>query len=273
VLKYGHMSLLWSTFLGAVQGITEVLPISSTAHLVLMPWFFQVPDQGLSFDVALHMGSLLAIIIAFWPDWWRLLQKGSTLLRNKLKPSDHDQKMIYFLLLATIPGALAGYFLEDIVENTFRSPYIIVVTLIIFGTLLLFAENRGRKAKSFNEITLKDALFIGVAQAIAIIPGVSRSGVTISGGLAMGLKKEEAAKFSFMLSAPIILGAAIAKIPDLSADYLTSVNFWGGLAASFLFGLLSIKFILKFVQKRSYRPFVYYRFALALLIIAFLIWR
>jgi undecaprenyl-diphosphatase len=184
-----------------------------------------------------------------------------------------DKKILFYLLAATIPGALAGYFLEDIAENVLRSPYIIVATLVIFGILLLLAESRGEKTKSFNEITLKDALFIGVAQAIAIIPGVSRSGVTISGGLLRGLKKEEAAKFSFMLSAPIILGAAAVKIPDLSAEMFKSTAFWGGLGASLIFGFLAIKFILKFVQKKSYRPFVYYRFALALLIIAFLIWR
>jgi undecaprenyl-diphosphatase len=267
------MTPYWSILLGAVQGITEVLPISSTAHLILFPWFFEVPNQGLAFDVALHVGSLLAIVWAFWPEWRRLLQKGLGLIKNRLKPRDHDQKMIYYLLIATIPGALAGFFLQEIVENVLRSPYIIVGTLIIFGGLLLLAEKRGKKTKGFDQITFKDALLIGFAQAVALIPGVSRSGVTISGGLAMGLKKEEAAKFSFMLSAPVILGAAIVKVPDISTGVLTSLAFWGGLLSSFLFGLLSIKFILKFVQKHSYRPFVYYRFALALLIITFLLWR
>jgi undecaprenyl-diphosphatase len=267
------MPLYWILILGAIQGITEVLPISSTAHLVLLPWFFDMPDQGLAFDVALHVGSLLAVVIAFWPQWLILAKKGISLLKNMLRPEDHDQKMIYYLLAATVPGALVGFFLEDIAENVFRSPLIIVFTLVMFGFLLLWMESRGKKTKTFDKITLRDALFIGVAQAIAIIPGVSRSGVTISGGLAMGLKKEEAAKFSFMLSAPIIIGAAIAKIPALSADVFINGSFWGGLLASFIFGLLSIKFILKFVQTKSYRPFVYYRLGLALVIVTILIWR
>lgn len=266
------MSLIWSIILGAVQGITEVLPISSTAHLILFPWFFEVPTQGLAFDVALHVGSLLAIIWAFWPEWLHLLKKGSTLLGNKLKPKDHDHRMIYYLLIATLPGALAGYFLEDIVENTFRSPYVIVMTLALFGLLLLWTESQSKKSKTFASITLKDALLVGLAQALALVPGVSRSGITITAGLNRGLKKEEAAKFSFMLSAPVILGAAIIKVPDISTEVLTSLAFWGGLVSSFLFGLFSIKFILKFVQTHSYRPFVYYRFALAALIII-LIWR
>lgn len=267
------MDILWSTILGAVQGITEVLPISSTAHLILFPWFFSVPDQGLAFDVALHVGSLLAIIAAFWPEWLSLTKKGLSLFRSKMKPKDHDQKMVYYLALATIPGALAGYFFEGIISNALRSPYIIVLTLFFFGALLLVAENRGKQSKDFDKITLRDALWVGLAQAIALIPGTSRSGITITAGLWRGLKKEEAAKFSFMLSAPIILGAALAKLPDISSEMIDSVSFWMGLLSSFVFGLLSIKFILKYVQKKSYRPFVYYRFALAVLIMVVLIWR
>jgi undecaprenyl-diphosphatase len=267
------MTLYWSVLLGAVQGITEVLPISSTAHLILFPWFFQMPDQGLTFDVALHVGSLLAVIIAFWPQWQNLLWQGLSLPKSKMKPTNHDQKMVYYLLAATIPGALAGFFLEDIVESTLRSPLIIVFSLIFFGLVLIWIENKGAKTKSFDKITLKNAVIIGVAQAIALVPGTSRSGITITAGLAQGLKKEEAAKFSFMLSAPVILGAAITKIPDVSTDLLRSFTFWGGVLSSFLFGLLAIKFILKFVQKKSYRPFVYYRFALATAIIILLIWR
>lgn len=267
------MTLLWSIFLGAIQGITEILPISSTAHLVLMPWFFQVPDQGLAFDVALHIGSLLAVVIAFWSEWLQIIKSVPALIKNRLKAQDSEQKMIYYLLLATIPGALAGYFLEDKAETVFRSPYIIVATLVIFGALLWWVEKTGKKSKDLSKITLKDALVVGTAQAIAIIPGVSRSGITISGGLAMGLKKDEAAKLSFMLSAPIILGAAIAKLPDLSAEMLRGMELWAGLISSFVFGLLSIKFILKFVQKRSFRPFVYYRFALAAIILILIIWR
>lgn len=267
------MNIIWATFLGAVQGITEILPISSTAHLILLPWFFEVPSAGLAFDVALHLGSLLAIIIAFCKEWLELLKSALGLIRNRLKPENHSQKMVYFLLAASVPAGLAGIFFDEIIENALRSPLIIVFTLVTFGVLLLAAEKIGKKYKSFQDITLKDALVVGTAQMIALIPGTSRSGVTITAGLFSGLRKDEAAKFSFMLSAPAILGAAIIKLPDLAGNLFTEVSFWAGLLSSFLFGLFAIKFILKFVQRYSYRPFVYYRFVLAALIVIVLIWR
>ncbi|MDD3481202.1 MAG: undecaprenyl-diphosphate phosphatase [Patescibacteria group bacterium] len=267
------MSIYWATILGAVQGITEILPISSSAHLVLFPWFFSAQDQGLAFDVALHLGSLLAVIIAFSAEWLKLLKEGIKLIENKLKPENHSQKMIYYLIIATIPGALAGYFLEEVAETTFRSPYIIVFTLVFYGLLLYYFEKKGSKAKSFSDITLKDALTIGVAQALAIVPGTSRSGVTISAGLFSGLKKEEAAKFSFMLSAPIILGAGLVKIPDIPVSELTAPYFWVGLASSLIFALISIRFILRFVKERSYGWFTAYRIALALVILTVLLVR
>jgi undecaprenyl-diphosphatase len=267
------MNILMSIFLGAVQGITEILPISSTAHLILFPWFFQVPSGGLAFDVALHLGSLIAVIIAFRREWLSLAKSAGRLIGNKLKPADHNQKMIYYLVLASIPAGVVGIFFDEIIENALRSPYVIVVTLITFGLVLLIAEKVGAQKKTFEKITLRDALLIGFAQMIALIPGTSRSGITISAGLFAGLKKEEAAKFSFMLSAPAILGAAIVKLPNLSGSVLTSTAFWLGMLSSFIFSLLAIIFILKFVQKYSYKPFVYYRFVLALLIMIFLIWR
>lgn len=267
------MNILWSLFLGAVQGITEILPISSTAHLILLPWFFRAPSGGLAFDVALHLGSLIAVIIAFYKDWLSLFRSFLLLLKNRLRPADHSQKMIYYLILASVPAAVAGVFFEKAIEGIFRSPIVIVFTLIGFGILLLIAEKIGQKKKDFGKITLTDAISVGFAQMIALIPGTSRSGITITAGLFRGLKKEEAAKFSFMLSAPAILGAAIVKLPDIASSMLTDISFWGGLLSSFVFGLLAIKFILKFVQKYSYRPFVYYRFALAILIIVFLLGR
>lgn len=261
------MTIIWASILGAIQGITEILPISSSAHLVLFPWFTGMPDQGLAFDVALHLGSLFAIIIAFRDEWLKLLKEGVKLAGNKLKPRNHSQKMVYYIILATIPGALAGYFLESIAETTFRSPYIIVFTLVFYGLILLWAEKKGEKAKSFSDISLKDALTVGVAQALAIVPGTSRSGVTISAGLFSGLKKEEAAKFSFMLSAPIILGAGLVKVPDIPVTELASLYFWAGLVSSLVFALLSIRFILKFVKTKSYGWFTAYRIALATIIL------
>lgn len=264
------MNIEWAIILGAVQGITEVLPISSSAHLILFPWFFDVRDQGLSFDVALHLGSLLAIIIAFRKEWLNLGKSGVDLIKNKLKPANQNQKMIYYLALATIPGALAGYLLESRAETTLRSPYIIVFTLVFFGALLMYMDAQGKKEKEFKDISFKDSLTIGFAQALAIIPGTSRSGITISAGLFRGLKKDEAAKFSFMLSAPVILGAGIVKVPDIPVSELTSIYFWAGMTSSFVFALLAIRFILKYVKTRSYNIFAYYRFALAILILIIL---
>jgi len=267
------MSILWSVVLGAVQGITEMLPISSSAHLVLSPWFFGLKDQGLAFDVALHLGSLVAIVIAFRSDWLRLVKRGLALLGQGLKPKDHDQKMVYYLILATIPGALAGYFFEDVVEATLRSPYIIVFTLVFYGILLMLMDKYGQKKKSFNDISLKDAIFIGFAQALALIPGTSRSGVTITAGLFRGLKKEEAAKFSFMLSAPIILGAGIFKVPSIPFSEFGSPYIWVGIVSTFVFTLIAIRFVLVYVKNHSYKIFAYYRFFLAGLILIFLIGR
>jgi len=273
MIEYIGMSIYWSIILGAIQGITEVLPISSSAHLVLFPWFFKVPDQGLAFDVALHIGSLLAIIIAFKKDWLKLVKETFYLIKSKLKPQNQSQRMIYYLAMASIPGALAGYFLEEEAESIFRSPYVIVFTLIFYGLLLIIFERIGKKIKKFENIGLKESSIIGLAQALAIIPGTSRSGVTISAGLMSGLTKEDAAKFSFMLSAPIILGAGIVKLPDIYTADAIGISFWLGLFSAFVFGLLAIKFILKFVQTKSFSWFAIYRFLLAGLIIIAIITR
>jgi undecaprenyl-diphosphatase len=265
------MSIAWAFFLGAIQGITEILPISSSAHLIIAPKLFNLPDQGLSFDVALHLGSLLAIAIAFKSDWLKLFKSALELPKKKFKYSTKNQKLIYYLVLGTIPAAVAGYFLEDLADSTFRSEYIIVFTLIFYGALLWIAEVIGKKTKDLKKITLKDSLIIGFAQALALIPGTSRSGVTITAGLFSGLNKETAAKFSFMLSAPIILGAGLLKISQIPLKELLSTPMVVGFVSAFFFALISIKFLLSFVRKSSYKWFSIYRFALAGLILIFII--
>lgn len=265
------MEIIWAVFLGAIQGITEVLPISSSGHLVLMPWFFKVTDQGLAFDVALHLGSLFAIIIAFYPEWHSALRSLPGLMRNNFRPKSDSEKIILLLAVATIPGALAGFFLNDFVESALRSPAIIVFTLIFYGLVLIAADKYGKKSKEISEIGFKEAAMIGGAQALALIPGTSRSGITISAGLALGFKKEVAAKFSFMISAPIIFGAALVKLPELKVDQVLSFGFLLGILSAFAFALLAIKFILKYVQKHSYYVFAYYRFFLAILILIFIL--
>ncbi len=267
------MSISWSLVLGAVQGITEFLPISSSAHLILFPWLFETSDQGLVFDVALHLGSLLAIVFVFRSEWLRLFGKAGSLFKNRLKPQDHDQKMVYFLIVATVPAAVAGYFLSDLAKGAFRSPYIIVFTLVFYGVLLILADKYGRKEKGFEEISLKDALLVGLAQVLALVPGTSRSGVTITAGLFGGLKKKEAARFSFMLLAPIIFGAGVLKVPEIPSDQFLSVPLWTGVLSSLVFSLLAIKFVLKYVERHSYKIFAYYRFGLAALALAFILVR
>lgn len=261
------MNILWAIFLGIIQGITEILPISSSAHLVLAPWFFKVPDQGLSFDVALHLGSLGAILFAFRGDWLEILKSTKGLITARLKPQTQSQKMIYLLGLASIPGALAGYFLDDLAESTLRSPLIIVGTLIFYGVVLILVDRFARKFKSFEKVGIKESVLIGLAQVLALVPGTSRSGVTITAGLLTGLNKEAAAKFSFMISAPIILGAGLVKIPDIPTAEIMAPYFWIGLFSAFISALWAIKFILKYVKTHSYNIFAYYRFGLAILIL------
>lgn len=267
------MDIIWAFILGAIQGITEILPISSSAHLIIVPWLFGVPDQGLSFDVALHLGSLLAVIIAFKADWLKLIKSALDLVKNKFKKPTQNQKLIYFLILGTIPAAITGYFLGDLIESTFRSPYIIVLTLTFYGALLWFAEYVGKQNKDIGKITFKNVLLIGFAQALALIPGTSRSGITITAGLFGGLTKEDAAKFSFMLSAPIIFGAGILKVAEIPIEKMISMPFVVGFLSSFVFALLAIRMLLAFVKKSSYKWFSIYRFALAILILAVILVR
>lgn len=261
--KIRAMPIIWSFILGALQGITEILPISSSAHLIVLPKIFNIPDQGLAYDVSLHLGSLVAIIVAFKSEWQEFFKASAHLAKQKLKANNHYQKMIYYLILATIPGAVFGYLFEEKAESIFRSPQLIIFTLVFYALILLIAEKSGKKKKSFSDISFKDALFIGLAQALAIVPGTSRSGVTISAGLFSGLKKEEAAKFSFILSAPIIFGAGLVKTPDINFSDIGGVSFWVGVFTAFAFTFISIRFLLRFVKSKSYNWFVAYRLILA----------
>ncbi|NTU42066.1 MAG: undecaprenyl-diphosphate phosphatase [Nitrospirales bacterium] len=247
--------------MGIVQGITEFFPVSSTAHLILFPWFFGWEGEinSLTFDVALHGGTLMALLVFFYKDWLNLLLR--------------DRRMLLFLILATIPAGVVGVLLNDFVENTLRSPLIIVFTLIGVGILMLVAEKYAahKRGKTIESISLSDALFIGVAQAVALIPGVSRSGATITAGLFRHVTRESAARFSFLLSAPVIGGAFLLegrKILD-SSEANGMGLFALGFIVSFVSGLLAIKFLLSFLKKYPLNAFVYYRFLLAGVIAVF----
>ena len=262
------MSILQAAILGLVQGLGEFLPISSSAHLVLIPWLFKWNDPGLTFDIALHIGTLIAVAIYFWKDWLKLITKGVTDVRSM------EGKLFWYLVAATIPGAVVGFLLEKKAETIFREPVLIATMLILLGVLLYWADRKSVKHIEMNRITFRTSLFIGLSQALAIIPGVSRSGITMTMGLLMGLTREGAARFSFLLAAPIIFGAALVKLPFLiSNPSIITINFIIGILVSFVIGILSIGFLLRYVQTRNFLPFAWYRFILGSLVIVIVLIR
>ncbi len=260
------MTIFQAIVFGAVQGLTEFLPISSTAHLVLLPWAAGWPDPGLSFDVALHLGTLIALLIYFSPDWVALVSAALGLKKRQEAP---DARTAWMIVAATIPGAIAGALFEHKVEDALRAPQIIAAMLIVMALVLMAAEFLGHRKKGLDDVSWTDALAIGAAQAFAIVPGVSRSGVTITAGLFRGLKRDTAARFSFYLSTPIIGGAVAKKMLDMLKAGAT-VEQWTpfviGIITSGIVGYLSIAFMMRYLQTRSTFPFVYYRIALGIAI-------
>ncbi|NJD55215.1 MAG: undecaprenyl-diphosphate phosphatase [Nitrospirae bacterium] len=249
--------MIEALILGIVQGLTEFLPVSSTAHLVLFPWFFHWTGEldSLTFDVALHAGTLLALLVCFWRDWIELIFTR--------------RRLFSLIVIASVPAGIAGFFLNDLVEHALRSPYVIAVSLVVFGCIMLIAEKLN-KSRTMENITLADALTIGIAQAIAIIPGVSRSGITISAGLFRGIDRESSARFSFLLSTPVIAGATVLharKLMNGNADHHVSL-FVIGLIASAVTGFAALRFLMSFFRKHPLNAFAYYRFGLAAVIIA-----
>lgn len=262
-LRVGGMIVLtvWeAALLGVVQGLGEFLPISSSAHLVLLPWFFGWQYAGLRFDVALHLGTLLAVLFYFWQDWLVIIYEGLT------RRQSTEGRLFWYLLLATFPGALVGYFLEDYAETIFRSPLIIGVMLIVMAVILYLSDTLAASHKKMHQLSFADSLLIGLSQALAIIPGVSRSGVTMSMGRILGLSRETAARFSFLLSTPIVVGAGLLKLKDLSAADLTP-PFITGVVVSALVGFLAIKFLLRYLVRNTFNIFVGYRILLGMAVI------
>jgi len=260
-------AIFQSIILGIVQGLGEFLPVSSTAHLVLVPYFFHWEDPGLAFDVALHMGTLIALLAFFWKDWIKILKLAT---RNSQPDNEYNSNLLWLLIIATIPGVLAGYFLEEKAETVFRNPLLIAFTLAFFGLVLYLADKYAQRKKDIGTVSLKDSIIIGLSQAIAIIPGVSRSGITITAGLFQKLDRVSAARFSFLLSTPIIFGASVLKLPHLFNEGI-NVPILIGILASAISGYLAIKYLLKFVQHAGYQVFFWYRLGLAILIAVFYI--
>jgi undecaprenyl-diphosphatase len=261
------MDIIQAIVFGAVQGLTEFLPISSTAHLILLPWFMGWNDPGLAFDVALHLGTLVALLIYFRSEWIALTRSSVDLLRGKT--SDPNARMVWFIIIATIPGALAGLFFEDVIESALRSPVVISFTLIALALVLVVAEKKGRMQNSLDDISWIDAVTVGLAQAVALIPGVSRSGVTITAALFRGMKRDAAARFSFFLSTPIIAGAVGKELLDIASLGLTAdqiIPLIAGIVSAGIVGYASIAFLLRYLQTHNTFLFVYYRIALGIVV-------
>jgi undecaprenyl-diphosphatase len=259
--------------LGILQGLGEFLPISSSGHLIVVPWLLGWPDSGLAFDVALHLGTLAAVLFAFAGDWVRLVASAVRCALRGSPFAEPEARLLWYLGLGSVPGAVAGVLLDDWAETVFRSPALVAVTMAVMGALLLVADRRAAPTGSTAEqATLRDALVIGFAQALALVPGVSRSGSTISAGLFLRYRREEAARFSFLLATPITFGAAIVKVPHLVHTADLSVVLPGMIAAA-VFGFLAIRVLLAYVRTRDYLPFVIYRFAFSALVVAVLIAR
>lgn len=268
------MTTLQSIFLGIIQGLTEFLPISSSGHLVLAQNLFGFNEAGLSFDVALHLGTFLALILFFWRDWWKLFKAFGRSLKQWNFKNDPQQRLFYFLIIASIPGALFGALLEKQAETIFRSTFLVLINLTVIGLLFLIIEKIAKKVRDLKQTTLKDSLIIGFSQALAIIPGVSRSGITITAGLFSGLKREAAARFSFLLATPIILGAGLMNISKIYEQGNNGVG-WSNIIVGFLsatiVGFLTIKYLLSYLKNHSLNLFAYYRFLLVIIVIIYLL--
>lgn len=263
--------------LAAIQGVAEFLPISSTAHLILFPWLFGWVDPGLTFDVALHFGTLVAVLGFFFPTWIRILRAGfgaeidvHTGAPVAGAALQLQRRLLWLLVLATIPGGIIGLLFEKQIESTWRNPLIIAASLIVIGVLMGWADRAPAQSKDFDKITPKQSLGVGIAQAFAVIPGVSRSGSTITAGLWAGLTREAAARFSFLMATPIIAGACLKKgmevhkhgIPaDMHTQYLI------GIVVSALVGIASISLFIRFLRLRTLKFFVYYRVGLGLFVL------
>ena len=251
--------------LGLVQGLGEFLPISSSAHLILTPWFFGWPDPGLTFDVALHVGTLVAVVAYFWRDWVALLAAAP-------RPRSADGQLFWLLILGAIPGGIAGVLLDSLAEQVLRNPLLIALTLSLMGLALLAADRWGRRDRELHDIGVVDAALIGIAQALAIVPGVSRSGITIAVARARGIERAAAARFSFLLGTPIIAGAAIFKLRHLLATPgALDGPFLAGVGAAAVVGALSIAFLLRYLRQAGLGIFVVYRLALAALVVIVLL--
>ncbi len=261
------MTTIQIIVLAVVQGLTEFLPISSSGHLVLVPYLVEWSDQGLAFDVAVHFGSLLAVVVFFRDDIAGLLRGGAQVLGGDMRSP--QAYMAIAIALGTVPAAAAGLLFASWIEANLRDPSIIVYTLAGYGVLMALADRYARRDKSISEVRIRDALVIGVAQALSLVPGTSRSGVTITAGRLLGFERQDAARFSFLLSAPVILLATVYKGAELVLGEAPVA--WSelalGVVVSAIVAYLSIEFFMRFVTRIGLAPFAIYRLLLAAVIV------
>lgn len=281
--------LFQSLVLGIVQGLTEFLPISSSAHLILVPWLLGWDNAvitSLPFDLALHLGTLVAVLAFFANDWVRLIRAAVASIAERKIGNDPDRRLAWLIVLGSIPGAIIGALAESKIEELFHAPgepiskwAIIAMAVIIaaLGAVLWLAERAAKHIRGMQDINIRDALIVGFAQAAAVFPGVSRSGATITAGLFLGLKRDDAARFSFLLGAPIILGAGLKSLYDVYKSHALAsgdlIMYLVGFVAAAITGFLTIQFLLGYLRRNSTDIFVYYRLALAVfIVIVALVW-
>jgi undecaprenyl-diphosphatase len=279
------ITILKSIILGLVQGATEFIPVSSSAHLIIVPWLLGWTDPALTslpFDVALHLGTLAAVLIFFARDWIRLIRAFfQSILERRINP-DPDRRLVWLLILGTIPGAIAGFLFEGAIDDLFHKPgapissmamLVMAAVIAVFGLILLLSDRLARHTQGLEKLTFAQTILIGLSQALAIFPGVSRSGATIAAGLGIGLKRDDAARFSFLLSAPIIAGAGLKSIWDVISDAGSGalsgnelILFPAGFLAAAVSGFFCMRFLVNYLRKHPIDNFAYYRWGLALLI-------
>jgi undecaprenyl-diphosphatase len=267
------MDLIHAVVLGVVQGLGEFLPISSSGHLIMVPYVLGWSEHSLAFDLALHLGTAIALLWYFWSDWLGLAAgffRG--LVSADVRRSDPSWRMAWLVILGSVPAGIVGLVFERTIETHFRGSVVNAVLLIVFGLLLFAADRLGRRCRTLESVTWQDALAIGIAQSVALFPGVSRSGVTMTVGLVRGLDRAAAARFSFLLSGPIVVAASLYKLRDgFPQDELAAVAL--GMVVSAVTGWASIGLLLRYLQRNSLTWFVVYRVAFGLLVLGVAFWR
>jgi undecaprenyl-diphosphatase len=273
-------ALLQAVVIGIVQGLTEFLPISSSAHLIVLPRMLGWNDPFLNsaeFDVMLHLGTLVALLVYFWRDLWRLLLAWLASIRERRMGDDPDRRLAWLLVVTLLPAALIGAIFEDLFDTLFRERLALVGILLVIGAAILWlAERRATGSRDLEQLRLSDAVAIGAAQALALFPGISRSGITIAAGLFLGLERAAAARFSFLMGTPIIAGAGLWKLRALAGGQAAAFEpaaLLAGMIAAALAGLLAIRFLLEYLRRHTTGIFIAYRFAFAGAVLVFLLAR